>query len=84
MKALDYAILKRVFEVILAKLNRAVRRTLKMLKRFYPLIQRRLQSKKHVYLGRFIMAIALALSYTLASLMIRACPFKSLKRLAQA
>jgi hypothetical protein len=45
MKALDYAILKRVFEVILAKLNRAVRRTLKMLKRFYPLIQRRLQSK---------------------------------------
>src|SRR3954467_6960817 len=30
MKALDYAIIKRVFEVILGKLNRATRRTLKM------------------------------------------------------
>jgi len=32
MKAMDYAIMKRIFEVIVGKLNRAVRRTLKMLK----------------------------------------------------
>ncbi|PFB55920.1 IS4 family transposase [Bacillus thuringiensis] len=30
MKALDYAIMKRIFEVIVGKLNRATRRTLKM------------------------------------------------------
>ena len=30
MKALDYAIMKRIFEIIIGKLNRATRRTLKM------------------------------------------------------
>ena len=42
LKALDYVIIKRIFEVIVGKLNRAARRQLKMPKTLLPLIQQRL------------------------------------------
>ena len=82
MKALDYAIIKQICEVIIGKLNRAARRTLKMPKTLLSIDSTTITVGKTRYHGRFIMVNEQVLNCISASQMKQVCPFKSLKQRA--
>lgn len=61
---LNYLIVKRIFELIVGRLNRAARRKIKVKKSYWPLIRQRLRLGKIVYRGHFITGNVRALNCT--------------------
>ncbi len=76
-KALDYAIMKQVLDVMIGKLNRAVRRRLKIPNNLLSIDSTTITVGNH---GRYTTGTEPESSCTSASRMIQKCPFKSLKQ----